>query len=246
MPYSDAVTINPKPVYDVDQLVVMLPNKMHFTAGPGAAFQPVHDPAQNDVTVQIASNTKVGQPLMFTLSGTNSVAETAPPNAGRGQSAAAREDAKTGEDSRPAAGALPPIAAPDPSSKSEWYLLGGFAVLLVAGTLSIARRSTKSRSPRLVQPDIPNDLLLSRATPELADQNKSAFRHLSVAALTLRDPMLRDPTLGDLKEQLFRLEVERKKNRIAQPDYEKAIATLHQSLDQAIKPGNENAITSAP
>ena len=38
MPYNGAATINPRPVYAVDHLVVMLPKKMYFTAAPGAAF----------------------------------------------------------------------------------------------------------------------------------------------------------------------------------------------------------------
>jgi hypothetical protein len=46
MPYKGAVTINPKPFYGVDHLVVMLPKKMHFTAAPDAVFQAMSDGRQ--------------------------------------------------------------------------------------------------------------------------------------------------------------------------------------------------------
>ena len=82
MPYNGAATINPRPVYAVDHLVVMLPKKMHFTAAPGAAFQAMSDPRQGDAIVQVASNTTVGQPLTFTLSGTGALAETKADNLG--------------------------------------------------------------------------------------------------------------------------------------------------------------------
>ena len=40
--------------------------------------------------------------------------------------------------------------------------------------------------------------------------------------------------LNDLKEQLFRLEVEHKQNRISQPEYEKAMTALRRNLDWAM------------
>jgi hypothetical protein len=40
--------------------------------------------------------------------------------------------------------------------------------------------------------------------------------------------------LNDLKEQLFRLEVEHKQNRISQPEYEEALAALRHNLDWAV------------
>jgi hypothetical protein len=73
--------------------------------------------------------------------------------------------------------------------------------------------------PRLVRPEIPDDLVPKRATPE--------------------PPGGRKLILNDLKEQLFRLEVKHKQKRISQPDYEKAIAALHQNLEQAMRPGED-------
>jgi hypothetical protein len=42
-------------------------------------------------------------------------------------------------------------------------------------------------------------------------------------------------TLNDLKEQLFRLEVEHEQKRISQLEYEKAMAAFHRKLEKAVK-----------
>ena len=215
MPYKGAVTIDPKPVYAVDHLVVMLPKKMHFTAAPGAAFQAMSDPRQSDAIVQVASNTTVGQALTFTLSGTGALAERKAENVESVQSANALKSGRTVRDSRAGAGAVPPTAAADPSGKFQWYVLGGLgALLLAAGTISIARRSKKRRVPDLVRPQIQDDVVVSRATSEPIDASKLI--------------------LNDLKEQLFQLEVAHKQKRISQPEYEKAMAALHQNLKRAM------------
>ena len=213
MPYNGAATINPRPVYAVDHLVVMLPKKMHFTAAPGAAFQAMSDPRQGDAIVQVASNTTVGQPLTFTLSGAGALAETKADNLGNVQSASTFKSGSTVRDPGATVGAAAPIATPDPSGKVQWYILGGLGVLLAAGTISIARRSTKRRVPHPVLPE-QNKVVVSEAMSEPVDESKLI--------------------LNDLKEQLFRLEVEHKQNRISQPEYEKAMTALRRNLDWAM------------
>lgn len=214
MPYKGAITIDPKPVYGVDHLVVMLPKKMHFTAAPDAAFQVMSDPRQSDAIVQVASNTKAGQPLTFTLSGTGALAETKAEKVEGVPSANALKSGSTVPDSPAGAGAVPPAAAADPSAKFQWYILGGLGVLLSAGTLSIARRSKKRRMQHLARPQIQDDVVASRGTSEPVDGSRLI--------------------LNDLKEQLFRLEVEHQQSRISQPEYEKTMAALHQNLDRAM------------
>jgi hypothetical protein len=214
MPYKGAVTINPKPVYGVDHLVVILPKKMHFTAAAGAAFQAMSDPRQSDAIVQVASNTTVGQPLTFALSGTGALAETKDENVESVQPANALKSGRTVPDPRAGAGAVPPAAAADPSGRFQWYILGGLGVLLAAGTISIARRSKKGRVPPLVRPQIKDNVVASRPTSEPVDGSRLV--------------------LNDLKEQLFRLEVEHQRNRISLPEYEKAMAALRQNLERAM------------
>jgi hypothetical protein len=214
MPYKAAVTINPRPVYAVDHLVVILPKKMQFTAAPGAEFQAMTDPRQSGANLQVASNTRVGQPLTFTLSGTGTLAETKAENVGPMPSADAHKSTTTVQDSRAAAGAVLPATASEHSQQFRRYILWGLAVLLAIGTISIVGRSTKRRLRNGIRFKSQPTVVVSRKTSEPADASKLV--------------------LNDLKERLFRLEVEHKQNRISQPEYEKAIAELHQNLDRAI------------
>jgi hypothetical protein len=87
-------------------------------------------------------------------------------------------------------------------------------VLLAIGTISIVGRSTKRRLRNGIRFKSQPTVVVSRKTSEPADASKLV--------------------LNDLKERLFRLEVEHKQNRISQPEYEKAMAELHQNLDRAI------------
>jgi hypothetical protein len=214
MPYKGEVTLNPKSVYGVDHFVVMLPKKMHFSAPPGSRFQAMTDPRQRDAIVQVASNTKVGQPLTFTLSGAGALSETKAENAGKVQATTAQKSSTTVLDPRAAMGVVRP-ALPHQSERVQWYIVGGLGVLLVAGTMSIARRSTRRRASPSVPPEVRNTSVVSRATSEIADNSKSI--------------------LNDLKEQLFRLEIKHKQNQISQQEYERAMAALRQNLDWAMR-----------
>jgi hypothetical protein len=64
------------------------------------------------------------------------------------------------------------------------------------------------------RPEIPPNLVASRATSQPADGSRLA--------------------LNNLKEQLFQLEVRHKQDRISQPEYEKAVAALHKNLERAM------------
>jgi hypothetical protein len=214
MPYNGAVTINPRPVYGVEHLVVMLPKKMQFNAAPGAAFRAMTDPRQSGANVQVASNTRVGQPLAFSLSGTGTLAETKAEDVGPVQSADVRKSGRTIQDSRTAAGEIPPAAVPDRSHQLRRYMLGGLGVLLALGMISIVGRSIQRKLGNVVPSKNQPTVIVSRATSKPVDGSKIV--------------------LDDLKEQLFRLEVEHKQNRISQPEYEKAMAALHQNLDHAM------------
>jgi hypothetical protein len=107
--------------------------------------------------------------------------------------------------------------------RSQWYILGGLGTLVAVGTITIVRRSTNRKLSHSVGPQVQHDVAVSQTPSE------------SVGGIRL--------TINDLKEQFFRLEVEHKQKRISQPEYEKAMAGLHQNLRQAIRMGNEKALT---
>jgi hypothetical protein len=217
LPYSGELSIDPKALYPAQHFVVMLPKTMQFSAAPGSGFEARANPREPGATVQVASNTHLGQPLGFKISGTGTLTEEsdggAPPAAENGAAGA-------GRDSRPGGGLGPPIDAPDPLEKYRWYILGVFAVVLAAGAVYITNRS---RSPE-------------RSLATIPDFDAS---DAGVVRPPARQPAAGRPglLLEALKEELFQLEVEHKQGIISQPEYERARAALDQTLERAIKRG---------
>jgi hypothetical protein len=206
MPYSGQLSVDPKALYAAQHFVVMLPKSMQFSAGAGASFQSMKDPRQSDAVVQVASNTRVGQSLAFTISGTGLLADESEANAGQAAGGQA-----AGRDSRPGGGLGPPIDAPDPLEKYRWYILGGFGVVLAAGAVYIAKR------PRMASVSD-----FAHSEPIEIPATKTASSHSGLL-------------LEALKEEIFQLEVDHKQGRISQQEYEKSKAALDQTLERALK-----------
>lgn len=214
LPYTGQLSIDPRPLYPTQHFVVMMPKSMQFDPLSSKGFQSMQDPQQSDAVVQVASNTQVGQPLAFKVSGNGILQE-----ASGGQGGPEGGGPPAGRDSRPGGGLGPPIDAPDPLEKYRWYILGGFAVALVAGGVYIA---TRSRTTASVPDFAPTDVELP------APVNVPAPAPASRPA---RAGML----LEALKEELFELEMEHKQGHISQQEYEKAKAALDATLARALK-----------
>jgi len=229
LPYSGEASFDPKPLYAAQHFVVVLPKTMGFASGPDATFKSMEDPRQSDAVIEVASNTKAGQPLAFKISGTGTMSDeseetkgSAGPiggaqTSGTQPSGGQPSAAVAGRDSRPGGGLGPPIDAPDPLEKYRWYILGGFGIVLAAGAIYIATRSKAGTVPDFG----PSDVELADIAP--ARRPKPADR----SALLLEA----------LKEEIFQLEVEHKQGRISQQEYEKAKAALDQTLERAVKRG---------
>jgi len=226
MSYSGQASINPRAIYGSQHFVVMLPKSMQFTAGQGASFQSMQDPRQTDAQVEVASNTTVGQPLDFTVSGTGTLSEG---SSGEGQQGSGEAAPVVGRDSRPGGGLGPPIDAPDPLEKYRWYILGGFGVVLAVGAVYIVRRAPAVAGPEVASSDL--DL------PRTARPAKSK----ASAPVYPQSSMLLDA----LKEEIFQLELEHKQGRISQQEYDKAKAALDQTLERAVKRGARASSSSS-
>jgi hypothetical protein len=222
MPYSGEASIDPKPLYDAQHFVVMLPKAMQFAPGPGTAFQSMQDPRQPDAIVQVVSNMTSDQPLAFKISGTGVMAEAGDDSQGTPSpvGGAQTSGAVSGRDSRPGGGLGPPIDAPDPLEKYRWYILGGFAAVLTAGAVYIARRSATATVPDFASSDL-----------EVAEIPPPRPKPADRSALLLEA----------LKEEMFQLEVEHKQGHISQQEYAKAKAALDQTLERAVKRGMAKA-----
>lgn len=223
MPYSGELNIDPRPLYAAQHFVVMVPKTMQFSA-QGSGFQAMDDPQQSSALVEVASNTTLGQPLSFKISGTGLLPEGGPggqDSAGGGGGGNGQAVGGAQVSGRPGGGLGPPIEAPDPLDKYRWYILGGFAIVLAAGAIYISGRSKSV--PVADYSDVEAEL---PAPP--------AVRPAAPAA---RSNML----LEALKEELFQLELDHKQGRISQEEYNKAKAALDQTLERALKRETQKA-----
>jgi hypothetical protein len=246
LPYSGEIKIDPKLLYPAEHFVVVLPKTMQFKAANPPSFDAMNDPSQGDSQVEVAKETKPGQPLAFTLKGngviTEPPAETAsnaaqqqdqsrPEQAPPGQAQAPGSSDNRSPDNRPGGGLGVPIDAPDALQKYRWPILFGFAVLLALGGWVATRRQA---GPSVAG----TAAVTSSAKPAAAVVDLSASSRPAPAATPAATtaPSTRSSLLLEaLKEELFQLEVERKTGKITPEEYEKAKAALDQTLDRALK-----------
>jgi hypothetical protein len=217
LPYDGEARIDPRALYGAQHFVVMLPKTMQFAPDSGSGFQSMQDPRRSDAGVQIASNTQPGQPLAFKISGTGALSEGGNEQQGGESDQTTGGVMAQGRDSRPGGGLGPPIDAPDPLEKYRWYILGGFASVLVGGAIYIARRSKTAAGRDFVVSDV--EVPVSRPVPKAASAQRPGL------------------LLAALKEEIFQLEVEHKQGRISQEEYVTAKAALDHTLERAVKRG---------
>jgi hypothetical protein len=214
LPYNGSARIDPRPLYPLQHLVVILPTTIQFSAEKEGIYDNKQPPNQPGAIAEVASNTQTGQSLSFTVSGTgvlqedNSGNDSAGGDSGGGNQSVGGETAASpnARDNRPGGGLGPPSEAPDPLQQYRWKILLGFGVLLACGAVYIAVRSKTSAT---------HDSVSDPVAP-----GRSAL------------------LLEALKEELFQLEVEHKQGTLSQPEYEKAKAALDQTLERALKRGD--------
>ena len=245
VPYSGSATIDPKSPYGMQHFVVMVPKTMQFEAGPGAHFDSMNDPQQTDAIVQVAAETKAGQPLSFKISGTGVLAANTAPEGSTNGGAMGGGQGQQGQQGNsrigdgPGGGIGPPIDAPDPLQKYRWWIIGGFVLALFGGAYYVNTRQrigyAGGSNGTGADVEMPEPVPAARAyratTPPVSRPAVPA-----ATAAPARPSML----LEALKEELFQLEVEHKQGKITQQEYEKAKAALDGTLERAIKREAQN------
>ena len=234
MPYSGSANLNPKSIYPLEHFVVMAPKAMQFAAAASAAgFKLVNYPQEPSAAVQVASNTTSGENLAFKISGEGTIEVPQDPNAqgtgGGEQSSAPPEAGAAQANNRPGGGLGPPIDAPDPLQKYRWWILGGFAaVLLIGGVYVASRQQSAARAVRRSRTGTPGQ------DAEVEDEYESED---TAETRSIRKPTTRSASMlmEGIKEELFQLEVERKQGQISQAEYDNAKAALDQTLERALK-----------
>src|SRR5258707_1302993 len=215
LPYSGSANLDPKSIYPLEHFVAILPKTMQFAAGPAAGFKPMNDPNQPDSNVQVASNIKAGQNLAFKVSGEGVLESRQEGDGSQGSGAAAQSGQAQ---ARPGGGLGPPTDAPDPLQKYRWWILGGFAAVLVIGGVYVASRQ-QSAARSLARQKTASSVRAAMQEQEEEDDYEPAE---IVATPSVRAGTASRPTsmlLEGLKEELFQLEVERRQGQISQAEY---------------------------
>lgn len=229
LPYNGSATLDPKPLYPAQHVVVVMPKTMQFKADSGTQFQSMQDPNSADTLVQVAQGTQAGQSLAFTVSGTGTISDTSSQTASGAASAGSRGQAK---DNRPGGGLGAPIDAPDPLQKYRWQILVGIALVLALGAWVVMRRQPATAGGVNVA-SVPEPTPAARRAS--AAKAVTAPAPVAVAAASSPAPNHSSMLLQALKEELFQLEIERKQGKITAAEYEKAKAALDQTLERALK-----------
>jgi hypothetical protein len=237
VPYTGSANIDPKSVYPLEHFVAIAPKSMAFSAAPGTSYQVAPFPGQPDANVEVASNSQLGQPMAFKLSGEGTLA--APADEDGGQQSQSPSSAQP--ESRPGGGLGPPIDAPPPYQKYQWWILGGLAAALIVGGVYVASRQQATNRAARAQgkalPSLEEDSDYDSAELPAAREIRTSEALLSETRPQPSPPPRRSSSmlLEALKEEIFELEVERQQGRISQQEYESAKSALDQTLQRALK-----------
>jgi hypothetical protein len=214
MNYRGELSVDPKPLYGAQHFVVMVPKAMQFTPAPGVQFQSMEDPRQSDALVRVVSNTRIGQPLNFKISGTGSLSEPGDDSQGTPHPVEDNAAIQTARDSRSGEASRFPIANSDSVKKYRWYILGALSLLVGAAAVYFKSHSRAAALGRARSPIRPNP---ERSPHGLAASARS------------------DLPFEQIKDELFQLEVRRQQGGISPSEYKRARATLDRNLERAIK-----------
>ena len=214
VPYGGGkYSFNPQLALPADNLAVLLPKSMTFTAGSGATFQSI--PEDPNIQTFLAKNVAPGKAMGFTISGTGSM-----PREAQGAPAGQQPGMQGSQDTsnpgnQPGGGIGAPIATPDPLSKYKWWILGGLGLLLVVAAAFLLRK------PAAAEAVIPVPAPDRAPSPVFTTQQASpASRNTSL--------------LNVLKEELFALESEKLSGTINSADYLEQKAALETVLKRAL------------
>jgi hypothetical protein len=231
LPYTGSVNLDSKSIYPLEHFLVMMPRSMQFKAASSSTgFKLIHFPNAPEAAVQVASSTTPGQNLAFNISG-EGILESGRQSVTEGSRQ--REESSAGgasaapSNNRPGGGLGPPIDAPDPLQKYRWWILGGFAALLIVGCLYTARRQqSTNRDVRYLKV---NSSSISAVQQETCSPESGETRNAEA---------IRIPGTGlmeGIRDELFQVEMEHKKGQISQAEYQKAKAALDRTLERVLK-----------
>ncbi|HEY1903368.1 MAG TPA: carboxypeptidase-like regulatory domain-containing protein [Terracidiphilus sp.] len=217
IPYGGGkYTFHAQETLPADNLAILLPKSMTFTAAAGESFKTV--PEDPNVQTFVLKNAMPAKPVDFTISGTGAIpreqqgAPAGQQPAGMGAQDASGADASaTGNGGTPGGGIGNPIDTPDPLSKYKWWILGGLGLLLAAAAAFLLRK--------------PPGAAVAGGLPDGGALPYPAFSSPAAKQSQL---------LNALKEELFALESEKINGSIAPDEYTRVKDALETVLKRAL------------
>lgn len=169
VPYTGEALIDPKIRDAREQFVIMLPKSMKFEPKTAGIYKP--RPGATPDHVEGTGPVTPGQTLAFRISGTGMLEEL------QGSRKQAQDGQAESKKERPGGGLGAPIDAPDPLHENRWQILAGLTVLLVAGALSVARKTRVSCAGREPVPwRVPTRSLKKQAPLSRNDRHRRRVR----------------------------------------------------------------------
>jgi hypothetical protein len=225
LPYSGAASIAPALLMPFQHFVVMVPASMKLDLKNPSQFQPMSD--QPGSTVQVARDAGPGTDVSFKISGTGTIDNSQPAQAGSQGGPMGAQQAG----SRPGGGLGPPIDAPDALAKYRWPMLGVILFVLF-GVAYLTLSRSHGQSPVTAEG-------VSVPVPEPPARASAASAPVSTTPRSAPAPQAPPATSGNalmdaMKEELFQLEIERQQGQISAEEYEAQKAALGQTLKRAL------------
>ena len=235
LPYSGNADLDPKSIYPLQNFLVIVPKAMQFHAAASSTyFKLMNNPNHPDATVRVAANTKGGQNLAFTISGGGTL-ETGQQNrvqhSGESEQNSSGSAPRADTNNRPRGGLRPPINAPDPLQRYRWWILGGpAALLLIAGIYLASRQQSTARAFK-------RQYSSSSSLTPMQKENNYPQAEANILGVTRANGAARPTSklMDGIKEELFKIEVERKQGQISPAEYHKAKFALDQTLRRALR-----------
>lgn len=167
VPYRGQAMIQPTIRNRLERFVIMLPTSMKFEPTDPRVFQPMAGTTPDNA--QGTEPVELDQTVSFHISGTGTLAEL------EGRRRAARENKarQTVPRPQPGGGLGAPIGTPDPLQAYRWPIMGGLAMVLLAGAMVVmARGHGRSAAQQPVSHKAP-----ARQLPNQAQRRASASRN---------------------------------------------------------------------
>jgi hypothetical protein len=211
IPYSGSFTFHPQESLSAQNVGVLLPKSMTFTAAAGSTFTALNqDP---NIQTYVAKNAVPGKALEFTVSGTGSMPRE---DQGAGGPAGAQAGGQPG--GQPGGGIGEPINTPDPLSKYKWWILGGLALVFIAAAAFLLRKPA----------GVPGVPAVAGSVASTEALRVPATSHATVAGKN-------GSLLAALKEELFSLESDKLTGAISSAEYIETKTALEVVLKRALK-----------